>query len=121
MNKEVDVSVLLRSGVYILSWRGRVVYVGQAKELLTRIYTHRCLRRQQIAGRKMTEKTRLRPIMFDKVEVIPLALSDLGRVERELIAKYRPEYNTAHLPKLSLESIIGNRFKPQQIKFERRI
>lgn len=91
----VDVTAIRRPGVYMLLWRGEVVYVGQAVKLHSRVSNH--IHGQ--AKRKMTFNGRsIRGTAFDQVLVMPLALSDLDRVERELIERYIPKYNIRHKP-----------------------
>ena len=104
--KGVDFTVMLGSGVYVLLWAGEVVYVGQAKRLYRRIYTHRSLWERKRSG-KATPSNLGKVMQFSAVTVYPCAESDLDRLEGEMIAKYRPKYNQARVPsaKLSLASL----------------
>lgn len=102
----VNVSEVLRSGVYALVHRGEVVYVGKAKAMLTRVYSHRRAwgdKRQK--ARELPSWFPIKGIMFDEVWVQPVALADLDRVEREMIARYRPRHNILLKPKAQLPSL----------------
>lgn len=84
-----DVSVVLKPGIYALIKDGVVVYVGQSKRPLDRVYSHRSL-----WGRKRTPGwLPIRGILFDEVHVLPCRVEDLDEVERALIDLYKPKYN----------------------------
>jgi len=89
-----DVSVLMRWGVYLLMWRGEIVYVGQSVKLSARVNTHIYSkgkkRTQMLGGRQITGP------VFDKVMVMFVPKEDLNRVEKELIERYKPRYNERH-------------------------
>jgi excinuclease UvrABC nuclease subunit len=90
-----DGTALIRPGVYILAWRGEVVYVGQSKCLATRVYNHvvaRGKRQQRLSGRVV------KGVVFDQIWFRPCQLSDLDNLEKELIQKYLPRYNERHKP-----------------------
>lgn len=89
----VDVSVMLRMGVYLLSRDGVVVYVGQSKCPLARIAAHRSL-----ARRRVPAWLPLKGVIFDKVEVISCHPDRINALERGLIELYKPVYNKAHNP-----------------------
>lgn len=114
----VDVSLLLRPAVYLLSRQGRVVYVGKSKCPLVRIYTHRSLARQ-----KRLPWIKVRGILFDKVEVLPTLVDDLDKVEQYWIKKLQPVHNIHHNespePRTVPLSAILN--LPKRQPFERRI
>lgn len=88
-----DVTAILRQGVYLLSRDGAVVYVGQSKCMLVRIYTHR-----QLARKKVPHWLPIRGVVFDTVEVIPCHPDRIDDLERGLIALHTPIYNRAHNP-----------------------
>lgn len=88
-----DVTGLLRSGVYALLWRGTVVYVGQSKRLLERLYTHR-----QATARKLPSWHSVRRVQFDEMQFCPCAPDRLDELEREMINRYRPRHNIHHKP-----------------------
>lgn len=109
-----DLSTILRGGVYALCWRGKVVYVGQSKACLSRIYTHKSNR-----GSKTPSWVPVKGITFDQVFILPCGPDIRSAVEQEMIAKYRPTHNTHHKPpatvKLSmppLSALVGNLLPP---------
>lgn len=120
---------VLQSGIYALVWRREVVYVGQSKTMLVRIYSHRNAWGDKRRGkhRAMPSWCPVKGILFDDVYVMPVPAEDLDRVEREMIAKYRPRFNTklipkvAQLPPLSINGVaIGGAVRPQ-FHIERRV
>ena len=84
----IDATALLRPGIYALLYRGVVVYVGQSKVPLSRVYAHRSLR-----SRKAPAWLPIKGMLFDEVHVLPTLVDDLDRVERALIDLYKPKYN----------------------------
>jgi hypothetical protein len=86
----IDVSAILRCGVYILLCKGAIVYVGKSKVMLTRVYSHR-----STWGRKRTE-AQPKGVVFDEVHVMPATLDAVDELERVLIARYKPRYNTQY-------------------------
>lgn len=111
----IDVTDILESGVYMLLLKGLVVYVGQSKCMANRIYTHLSARHK----RKQSGWQKLKPIPFDGVYICPCGVEELDSIEREMIAKYNPRYNTKHrtTPRvpIALASVV------QQIMTHRRI
>ena len=88
-----DVSAMLRQGVYLLYRDGVVVYVGQSKCMLVRIYTHR-----SFARRRVPAWMPIRGVVFDRVEVIPCHPDRVDALERGLIELYKPVCNKQHNP-----------------------
>jgi hypothetical protein len=88
-----SLGVALRSAVYMLVYKGKVMYVGQSTQPLVRVYSH-------IRSKKMKQTTfgprMLRTIPFDDIWLRPCAVSELNEVEKGLILKYRPQFNTKH-------------------------
>ena len=87
----VDVSAVLRAGVYALVREGVVVYVGQGKRMLARIEAHR-----SNWGRKSVPAwmpVSLRGVLFDDVYVFPCRIEDLDRIEAAMIDLYKPKFN----------------------------
>lgn len=85
----VNVSAMLRPGVYALVKDGVVVYVGQSKKPLSRVEAHRSL-----WGRKKAPGwLPIRGILFDEVHVMPCLVEQLDEVERALIDLYKPKFN----------------------------
>ena len=93
MSAAVDVSVMLRSGCYLLSRDGVVVYVGQSKCPLARIAAHRSL-----ARRRVPRWLPIRGVIFDSVSVIPCHPDRIDAMEQALIEFYRPVNNHTHNP-----------------------
>lgn len=87
-----DQSNMLRPGIYALCYRGAVVYVGKAKILLTRIYSHRNSWGKERRGQKLPDWLS-RAILFDEVHVFPCRIDQLDEREREFIDRYNPRYN----------------------------
>ena len=84
----IDASALLKSGIYALLYDGVVVYVGQSKTPLNRIYAHRSLR-----SRTAPAWLPIKGMLFDEVHVLPCPQDRLDIVERALIDLYKPRYN----------------------------
>jgi len=84
-----DATAMLRPGVYALLREGVVVYIGQSKQPLSRVYSHKSL-----WGRKRTPGwLPIKGILFDEVHVLSCKVEDLDRLERALIDLYKPKYN----------------------------
>lgn len=87
----VDVTAILRCGVYALLREGAVVYVGQSRKMLARVAAHK-----SNWGRKSTPSwmpASCRGILFDEVRVLPCRVEDLDAIERAMIDLYKPRYN----------------------------
>lgn len=84
-----DVSDVLRCGVYALGYRGKIVYIGKSKTMLNRIYTHRSLRSRKVPSWMVTKG-----ILFDEVHICPCGPDRIDELERQMIDRYRPRYNT---------------------------
>jgi len=100
-----DASLILCVGVYALVYNGVVVYVGQSRKMLSRIYTHRTL-----CGKRKPPQVKTRGIRFEEVWIRRCRVEDLDRIEKEMIQKYRPRYNVflkagAEMP-LAIQSMI---------------
>lgn len=93
----VDVSALSRGVVYLLCWKGEVVYVGQSVKGYARIATHYSAKARKI--QKLGKKV-IKGVVFDQVLVQAVALSDLDRIETELIEKFLPIYNVLKKPQV---------------------
>ena len=90
----LDVSSLLRCGVYALCKRGVVIYVGKSKSLYARIYTHRNLTSRG-KGKKVPAwmPQSLKGIHFDEVFIRRCSLEELDALEEATINLYKPHYN----------------------------
>ncbi len=96
MDGFVSIKEVLGAAVYALVLDGVVVYIGQSRSALTRIYTHRQAWRSHVSGRKPLPWLKVKPMKFDDVHIRPCPIADLDRVERELIARYQPKHNIVH-------------------------
>lgn len=89
----VDVSLVLRRGVYILLHQGVVMYVGQASLMLGRVYRHRVAwgskKRKPITG-----VIPAKGMLFDQIMIRPCQLHEANELEAKLIDQYKPRYNT---------------------------
>ena len=91
----VDAGWLLRPCVYLLLWKESVVYVGQSRKVLSRLYTHAYAAR----GGKGPAWLKAKAFRFDGIRIVPTAAEELMEVEARLIAEYRPRYNVQHNPR----------------------
>ena len=98
----IDVSALLSPGVYALLQGDTIIYIGRAKILVNRIYTHFLLMRRKQAGKPLPmngPSSRAHAYIFSGCKIWTCNESDLYRFEKEMIAKYRPKYNILDVPK----------------------
>jgi len=95
-----DISQILNSGIYALVSRGEVVYVGQSRGMLVRLYQHRNNARRHF--RREPGWSKVKGIAFDAVWVMPVPIGRLDEVEREMIARFRPRHNDRLVPKQGL-------------------
>jgi excinuclease UvrABC nuclease subunit len=86
----VDVTSILRAGVYALMREGVVVYVGQSKKMLSRIEAHRS---QWGRAAKAPSWLPIKGILFDEIHVLPCRVEDLNRLEAAIIDLYKPKFN----------------------------
>lgn len=101
----IDVSTLMGCGVYILAWKGEVVYVGQSRKLFQRITTHctaRGKKKHKLNGRGVIG------LVFNQIWVRQCPLAEVDALEKELIQRYQPKYNEKHVtvPAMSLEMLV---------------
>jgi hypothetical protein len=75
------------AALYFLMRAGVCVYVGQSSHVIERIRQHV----EESAGVYYCAE----PKLFDTVHYVPCESADLGRLEREYIARLDPEYNTS--------------------------
>lgn len=86
----IEVTPILRPGVYALVKEGAIVYIGQAsKHMMTRIESHRSLSRRKAVPGWLP----IRAIHFDQIYVLPCRVEDLDRIERAMIDLYKPRFN----------------------------
>lgn len=98
----MPVSEILRGGVYALVYRHEVVYVGKSKEMLTRVYSHRQVWRAKRRKGGVPSWVKTEGILFDEVHIMPVAPDRIDEVERQMIERYAPKYNTMLKPPAAL-------------------
>lgn len=81
-----DASQILRSGVYILVYRGVAIYIGKSKRMLHRLYAHRT------KGDKPSWHP-VKSFTFDQIFILPVHVDRLDEVEAQMIDLYKPRYN----------------------------
>lgn len=91
-----DASDLLKPGVFVLSLGDRVVYVGIAKRLLDALGNH-SLRNRRFQPAWFPVK----PIHFNRIEILPCDPSRARLIQQALIALHDPFHNRAPTPKPS--------------------
>ena len=91
----VNVSDVLRSGIYVLAYKGEVIYIGQSKRMLNRLAAHMSA---WAAKRKAKQPHIIAKlgIYYDEVHIMPVHVDRLDEVERKLIDLYRPRLNVQH-------------------------
>jgi hypothetical protein len=87
---ELDVTGLLRPGVYILSFHGTVVYVGTASCILTSLATHRSL---LAPGHNLPSFFPIPRVPFDAVSIIACSTDRMTAIAQALIAHHNPSAN----------------------------
>ena len=87
---------MLKPGVYLLTQRGEVVFIGRAKCLLSIIAAHR-----DLLSARTTAWSPIPRVPFDGFRIIACATDRSTTLLPELIALYTPRYNTARAPELT--------------------
>lgn len=84
----VDATAMLRAGVYVLAWRGEIVYIGKARgDMLVKL----------AALRSNDRPSWLPRIRFDQVLIREVHPDRLDAVRAELIAEFEPKHNADKL------------------------
>lgn len=86
---ELDVSGVLKPGVYMLCLHGRAQYVGKAKCLLVAIAAHR----SAMYSPRLPEWFPIHRIPFDSVFITPCASDRQRAVMDDLISYHQPRHN----------------------------
>lgn len=89
----IDIGESLKAGIYLLTYKREVVYVGKSKELLRRLYEHRLNYLRFKVGKKGHPYSQAQPILFDGIMIHPCNPHDLDRLERQYIALHQPKHN----------------------------
>jgi hypothetical protein len=92
----LDFTALLQPCVYALTLKGEVVYVGQSKKALSRLYTHATAWRAHVKGRAQLPWFKGMARKFDGILVWPCPLGALSGLEQDLVRHYQPKGNTQH-------------------------
>jgi GIY-YIG catalytic domain len=103
----VDVSAMMHCLVYALLRRGKVVYVGQSKTPLRRLYEH--MKTQGKAKDPLYGTSVYKGMVFDAIWIRPCMLAELSKIEMAAIAKHQPKYNVAgklKVPPVPIEELI---------------
>jgi excinuclease UvrABC nuclease subunit len=96
-----DISLVLRAGIYLLCYKGQVVYVGKSKSMYSRIYTHRNQWNNVRRGKAKSPTwlpQAVKGILFDEVHVRHCSLEAMDGLEVEAIQRFQPKYNVQHKP-----------------------
>jgi hypothetical protein len=91
----VEISAMLRQGVYLLVHHDVVVYVGKGKVMLGRLYMHRVAWGKK-SRKAITSVIPPKGMLFDRVFVQPCRNDEIDELEQSLIKKYQPRYNIQH-------------------------
>lgn len=84
----VDATALVRAGVYVLAWRGEVVYIGKARgDMLVKL----------AALRSNDRPSWLPRIRFDQVLIREVHPDRLDSLRAELVAEFEPKHNADKL------------------------
>lgn len=98
----VDFSALAGPGIYALVQFDAPVYVGKAKRLYQRVYSHLNLWTKAKAakdGGKSLVARGYKVIPFSKVWALPCGEAELDKLERRYIEEWRPKHNVLlHAP-----------------------
>ena len=81
----VDVTAILRWGVYVLSYQGKVVFVGKSKCPIVQIAAHRSL-----AHKRMPEWVTFKGVVFDCVEIFPSHPDRIDTLYADLVTALNP-------------------------------
>lgn len=93
----VEITEVLRCGVYVLMHHDKVVYIGKAKVMLGRLYQHR-VRWGTKSRARVSGVIPPKGILFDRVFIRPCENHLVDDLEASLIAQHRPRYNTQLKP-----------------------
>lgn len=85
----VECDYLLGPGVFILSHRGRITYVGKARRLLAAISIYE----SRNNNRNVPSWFPIKHIQFDSIQVIPCDVARSHAIAESLISHYDPIHN----------------------------
>lgn len=109
------------SACYLLFWRGRVIYVGQSRNVWTRLGMHwnNSLRIARV-GRGYSSQGPKTEIRFDRVRIIPCSIERLDSEEQILIQRYLPEHNVLLKRQTRVPGLAQTSFYQQLLKRNQR-
>lgn len=84
-------------GIYALCRGDTILYIGRATTLIIRIYAHWNSMDRVKRGKEVPKGTK--GIIFTSAKVFACPVSELDRVESEMIARFKPKYNLLKQPK----------------------
>lgn len=119
----VEASALLRPAIYFLFHLGALVYIGQSKVPLQRLYAHRSTWGKRKDDWRRFGAKPVRAILFDEIFLLRCAPEALASTEEALIRRYRPRYNIIHATAVpvELEALLGGaRLPPPEAPIHRR-
>ncbi len=94
----VNISDLLKPGVYSLLWRGKIVFIGKTKCLLVALAAHRAV----VSGPRLPEWFPTKRVQFDGMQMIPCASDRAALLLPALIAMHQPTHNIHSKPTLPM-------------------
>ena len=89
VEQPADISGILKPGVFLLSFGGKVVFVGRAKCLLVSIAGHRAA----ASGPRLPEWFPVKRIQFESVAIIPTSYDRTLQLAQALIEFHQPSRN----------------------------
>ena len=84
----IDITPVLKLGIYVLIHQSRVVFIGKANLPLAKIWAHR-----DLSSRKSPDWLPIKGITYDKVLVRPAHPDRIDRELAALIAIHQPRHN----------------------------
>ena len=85
---------ILKPGVYLLSFREKIIFVGRSRCILSAIAGHRSL----AVGPRMPEWFPIKGIHFDDVYIYPMAFERTLPIMEALIEFHKPPHNIYNKP-----------------------
>ena len=111
----VRIGDILKPGVYLLWWHGKVVFIGKTKCLLPILAAHRAANH----GPRLPEWFPIKRIQFDDVEIIACAMDRASLLLPALIDLHQPTHNLHAKSKPPIHSHIPT--QPSEPRLTRRI
>lgn len=97
---------MVKPGIYILTYQGRVVHVGRSKCMLTTIADHRSV----YTGKdKLPSWFPIRHVTFDDFIIHPMPYNEAEDLVGELLHFYKPRHHHYRPPELVTQPTITRR------------